>query len=142
MTNLSWREYMGRESRLISRRTVLRGLGVTMCLPLLEAMLPASAWAEGEKKKLQKGRPPVRMAVLYMPNGVNPNEWQPKGAGSDFELSSILAPLAPLKSEVLVLTELMNRFSIEGDGHYVKMAPFLTGTAITKTTGSNLRVGG
>src|SRR5260221_11274326 len=132
---------MGRESRPISRRTVLRGIGVTMCLPLLEAMRPAAAWAEGAQKT-SKGKPPVRMAVLYMPNGVNPKEWQPKGVGSDFELSPVLAPLAGVKSEILVLTELMNKFSIEGDGHYVKMAPFLTGTPITKTTGSNLRVGG
>src|SRR5689334_21948147 len=108
---------MAGESRLISRRTMLRGLGVTMCLPLLEAMLPASSRAEGAKRPL-KGKPPVRMAVLYMPNGVNPKEWQPKGTGSDFDLSPILAPLASLKSEILVLTELMNKFSIEGDGHY------------------------
>jgi hypothetical protein len=77
-----------------------------------------------------------------MPNGVNPQAWTPQGSGGAFELSPILEPLAPLKRDVLVLTELMNKASIEGDGHYVKVAPFLTGTAITKTTGSDLRAGG
>src|SRR4051812_39825135 len=108
---------MAREA--ISRRTVLKGMGVTMFLPLLEAMDPLTAYGAAAKAKA-----PVRMAVLYMPNGVNPNAWLPKGAGSDFELSEILAPLAGHKSEILVLTELMNHQSIEGDGHYVKVAPF------------------
>ena len=82
------------------------------------------------------------MAVLYMPNGVNPHEWMPQGAGSDFILSPILSPLQNVKSDVLVFTELMNKQSNDGDGHYYKVAPFLTGTHITKTTGSNLRCGG
>lgn len=82
------------------------------------------------------------MAALYFPNGVNPDAWTPQGAGSDFALSPILAPLANVQSEILVLSQLMNKQSIEGDGHYVKVAPFLTGTHITKTTGSDLRCGG
>lgn len=126
-------------NRGISRRTVLRGLGVTMCLPLLESMQPAAAQAAG---KAGARKAPVRLAVLYMPNGVNPHHWQPTGIGSDFQLSEILAPLANVKSDLLVFTELMNKNSITGDGHYVKVAPFLTGTAVTKTTGSDLRCGG
>lgn len=131
---------MGRDAGTLSRRTVLKGLGVTVCLPLLEAMEPLAA-AAGEKGN-KKGRAPLRLAVLYMPNGVHPNAWTPQGQGADFELSPTLAPLASLKSEILVFTQLMNKRSIEGDGHYVKIAPFLTGTAITKTTGSDLRCGG
>ncbi len=111
-----------------------------MCLPLLEAMQPLTAY--GARAKGRQGKPPVRMAVLYMPNGVNPQAWTPTGAGADFALSPILAPLANVKPEILVLSELMNKQSIEGDGHYVKVAPFLTGTHITKTTGSDLRCGG
>ena len=64
------------------------------------------------------------------------------GRGRDFTLSPILSPLESVKSDMLVFTELMNKQSIDGDGHYVKVAPFLTGTHITKTTGSNLRCGG
>ena len=134
---------MGRESLLISRRTVLKGMGVSMCLPLLEAMKPIAAHAaEGKPGATGKNRPPVRMAVLYMPNGVNAKAWMPEGIGRDFKLSPILAPLANVQSELLVFTELMNKHSIQGDGHYVKVAPFLTGTAVTKTTGSDLRCGG
>src|SRR5207248_1766982 len=103
-----------------------------------EALDPIGAF--GSAPGVQK--PPVRMAVLYMPNGVNPNAWTPAGTGASFELSPILAPLAGVKSDLLVFSELMNRNSMDGDGHYAKVAPFLTGTHITKTTGSELRCGG
>jgi hypothetical protein len=123
----------------LSRRTVLRGLGVTMCLPLLEAMEARAAAAPPAAAADATAR---RMAVLYMPNGVNPHAWQPTGQGAQFALSEMLEPLARVKDKLLVLTELMNKHSIEGDGHYVKVAPFLTGTSITRTTGRDLRVGG
>ena len=120
----------------ISRRTMLRGAGVTMALPLLEAMLPGEGEAAPGKTS------PTRLAVLYMPNGVNPHHWTPKETGPDYALTELLAPLARVKGEVNVLTELMNHGSIEGDGHYYKVAPLLTGTTITKTTGKDLRCGG
>lgn len=129
----------------LSRRTVLKGLGVSMCLPWLEAVSRPALAATGAPAPgtigTTPGGAPIRMAAMYMPNGVNPKAWLPKGTGADFELSPILMPLANVKSDLLVLTELMNKASIEGDGHYVKVAPFLTGTAITKTTGSELRCG-
>ena len=129
---------MDRESLSVSRRAVLKGVGVTMCLPFLEAVGPLAAFGAGPAK----AKAPVRMAALYMPNGVNAKAWTPQGYGSNWELSPILQPLANVKSDILVLTEMMNKASIEGDGHYVKVAPFLTGTAVTKTTGSDLRSGG
>lgn len=127
----------------ISRRTILKGLGVSMCLPWLESVA-RPAWAEGKTEMAPNsaGGPPIRMAALYMPNGVNPKAWLPEGKDADWKLSPILEPLANVKSDILVLTELMNKASIQGDGHYVKVAPWLTGTAITKTTGSELRSGG
>ena len=119
----------------LSRRTLLKGIGATLCLPLLDAMRPLRALG-GETAK-----PPVRMAVLYMPNGVCPGAWSPTGAGREFELSPILEPLALHKGELLVLRELWNAASDTGDGHYVKTGGFLTGTTITRTTGSDLRSG-
>ncbi len=116
----------------ISRRTALKGLGATLCLPLLDAMRPLRA---------EVAKPPVRMAVLYMANGVCPGAWAPRGAGRDFELSPILEPLAPHRDDILVLRELWNAASDTGDGHYVKTGGFLTGTTITRTTGSDLRSG-
>jgi hypothetical protein len=120
----------------ISRRTMLKGMGAMLSLPWLEAMKPwRSLASEGARAY------PVRLAVLYMPNGVNPHEWTPKGAGSDFELSPILEPLRNVKDKILVLSQLMNAATDTGDGHYVKTAAFLTGTTITRTTGSDLRCG-
>jgi len=118
---------------------MLKGVGAMMGLPLLEAMSPLKSLAalSGARPK-----PPVRMAVLYMANGVNPLQWAPTGTGRDFQLSPILEPLANLKDEILVLSELWNAASNTGDGHYVKTGGFLTGTTITRTTGSAICSGG
>ncbi|MDB6020483.1 MAG: hypothetical protein JWQ04_340 [Pedosphaera sp.] len=115
---------------------MLKGVGAMLSLPLLEAMVPPRVLAGAARKS------PVRLAVLYMANGVNPHAWAPKGQGADFELSPTLQPLQKLKDEILVLTQLMNAHTDTGDGHYVKTAAFLTGTTITRTTGSDLRCGG
>src|SRR5690242_5126945 len=122
----------------ISRRTLLRGAaGAVMALPLLEAMTQAAPATAAAKQST-----PVRLGVIYMANGVNVDQWAPKGAGPNFELSPSLSPLAKHKQDLLVLTELMNAGSLGGDGHYVKSASWLTGTTITKTTGKDLRCGG
>jgi hypothetical protein len=120
----------------ISRRTMLKGVGAMLSLPWLEAMRPIRALGGNPTRKY-----PVRLGVLYMPNGVNPRAWTPKGLGSDFEVSPILEPLKNVKDRILVLTQLMNAGTDTGDGHYVKTAAFLTGTTITRTTGSDLRCG-
>jgi hypothetical protein len=125
----------------ISRRKMLKGLGVVMGLPLLEAMKPLAAFAGPTLASASK-KFPVRMAFLYMANGVNPHTWAPKGVGSDFELSEAMQPLASFQKDILVLQQLWNAGTNTGDGHYVKTAAWLTGTTITKTTGSNLRSGG
>jgi hypothetical protein len=82
------------------------------------------------------------MAVLYMPNGVNPHHWTPKETPEGLELPSVLQPLEPLKREILVLSHLTNAACHTGDGHYVKIGGFLTGTTITKTVGSDVRSNG
>lgn len=115
---------------------MLRGAGVALALPWLESALPKEARAGARQG------PPMRFGFLYFANGVHPGAWTPKGHGTEFALSEILEPLAPHRGDILVLSELMNRNSIEGDGHYVKVAPILCGTAITKTTGRDLRSGG
>ena len=117
----------------LTRRTMLKGIGATLALPWLEAMLPARAAAATQ---------PVRMAVLYMANGVHPDQWTPQGAGRDFQLSPTLAPLAGVKDELLVMDQLWNAASNTGDGHYVKTAGYLTSTTITRTSGENLNSNG
>ncbi len=126
----------------ISRRTMLQGTGAMLALPLLDAMKPlASAATPAGNAAAATAKHPVRMAVLYMANGVNPNHWTPKGAGADFELAEAMQPLEPLKKDILVLTQLWNAGSDTGDGHYVKTGGFLTGQTIQRTTGNNLRAG-
>ena len=75
----------------ISRRTVLRGLGTAVALPLLDAMAPARwpAAADGDSKPR-----PMRMAFVYVPNGMHMPDWTPAAEGADFELPYILEPLA------------------------------------------------
>src|SRR3954470_1165983 len=130
-------------SSKISRRAMLKGMGVAMSLPLLESIAPLRVFgAQGSGLAASAGKFPVRMAVLYMANGVNPKTWTPKGTGVEFELSPVLEPLSPFKNDILVMTELWNAATNTGDGHYVKTGGFLTGTTITRTTGSNLCSGG
>jgi hypothetical protein len=126
----------------ISRRTLLRGGGVALGLPWLEAMGPARALAANAKSELNKVRPPVRMAVLYMPNGVHPGMWTPEGEGRDFKLSPTLEPLAAFKDDIVVPTNLWNQASKGNEGHYVKVSGFLTCTTITKTQGVDLNCNG
>lgn len=121
----------------ISRRTLLRGSGVALGLPWLEAMTPGRAIAA-----TGKAAPPVRMAVLYMPNGVHPGMWTPEGEGRDFKLSPTLEPLADLKDDIIVATNLWNQASKGNEGHYVKVSGFLTCTTITKTQGVDLNCNG
>jgi hypothetical protein len=130
---------MSRKNRPITRRTVLRGAGAMIALPLLDAMRPAmAALAAATGDGAADGRPPVRMACLFWPNGCNPHAWTPKGRGKDFEFSPILKPLDRHKDDVLILTHLSNQGTFTGDGHYVKDAAWLTGTTIRRTTGSDL----
>jgi len=121
---------------LINRRTMLKGIGATLALPALDAMRPLMAQSKAG------GAFPVRMALLYMPNGVRQNRWTPEGSGSRFKLSPILSPLEAHREDLLVLTGLQNRASFSGDGHYVKTGGWLTGTTIAKTTGSDIDAGG
>ncbi len=81
---------------------------------------------------------PVRLAVLYMPNGVNTTAWAPEGTGRDFKLSPTLAPLNDFKDRIIVAQKLWNAASKDGDGHYVKEAAILTSTRISKTLGEDL----
>src|SRR5271165_602694 len=120
-------------TRPISRRTILQGAGVALGLPWLEAMAPTSALAFSRIPPS-----PVRMAMLYMPNGVNVNEWKPEGTGREFKLSPTLEPLKDVKDQIVVLSNLWNEAAKGGDGHYVKEAAILTCTTIKKTQGADL----
>ncbi len=131
---------MDRSIRPLSRRTFLRGAGVALALPWLEAMRPARVLQAADAAATPAD--PVRLAVLFMPNGVHPNMWTPEEEGRDFRLTPTLEPLAEFRDDLLVLTNLGHKACRTGDGHYVKTAGLLTGTTITKTVGENLNCNG
>jgi hypothetical protein len=118
-------------ARELTRRSFLRGAGVSLGLPLLEAMAFGAV----------KAAPPVRMSCMYFPNGMWEKDWNPAKTGADYELPFALQPLAPHKADVLVLTGLDKKHSHQGDGHYAKTANYLTGLPVFKTTGKDLSVG-
>jgi hypothetical protein len=113
---------------------------VALALPWLEAMAPARVLRAADGATAPAA--PVRLAVLFMPNGVHPGAWTPEGEGRGFRLSPILEPLADFRKDLLVLTNLGHKACRTGDGHYVKTAGLLTGTTITKTVGVDLNCNG
>lgn len=86
-------------SKSLSRRTVLRGVGVTVALPLLDAMVPALGMRARAAVK-----PAHRFQAFYVPNGMAMEYWSPKGEGRGFEISPILESLAPYRDQMLVLS--------------------------------------
>jgi hypothetical protein len=125
----------------MSRRTLLKGLGVSVALPWLEGMLPAVASAT----QAAPATPPRRLAFVYVPNGIHMREWTPSAEGADFTLTNILEPLAPFRNQLTVLTGLTcDKARPNGDGpgdHARAMAAFLTGCQARKTNGANIRAG-
>jgi hypothetical protein len=128
------------KNRHISRRTVLKGLGTAIALPMLEAMAPALALAGVAAKAA-----PRRMAFIYVPNGAHMQTWTPEAEGSNFQLPFSLEPLQPLQKDLLVLSGLtLDKARAHGDGggdHARAMSAFLTGRQPRKTHGADIRVG-
>jgi hypothetical protein len=119
----------------------LRGLGASLALPVLDAMADRSVCAGS----LRGGKPPLRMAFLYIPNGVHMADWTPRVEGAGFELPAILEPLKIVKEDLLVISGLtLNPARALGDGggdHARAMASFLTGRHPRKTGGADLCAG-
>ena len=116
----------------ISRRTVLRGLGTTIALPFLEAMVPALTAAAQTAAS-----PLTRFAVVFVPLGERPGYWTPSKAGRDFELTPILKPLEPFRDWMTIVSELCNPL----DGHAVSVAAWLSGSVPFRTIAENVRAG-
>ncbi len=118
---------------VLSRRTFLRGVGVTMALPWFESL---PAWGAEPSSALVTGGAaatlPKRFAVMFMGCGVNPNEWWAKGSGADMELSKTLAPLAPFKTKINVIDGLFNKLSVGQGIHPAQTGNLLTGVPFAK----------
>jgi hypothetical protein len=126
--------------KALPRRTFLRGMGVTMALPLLDAMVPAvSAFAK------TAASPVKRLGFIYIANGAAPGFWTPKGEGRDFAFSPVLAPLAPLREHVLIPSGLEHRMAEgygDGNGEHTRSTPaFLSGAHPKLTEGADVRAG-
>ncbi len=107
-------------TKTLPRRTVLRGLGATVALPLLDAMHPAFTL----RGRAAPG-PVARFQAFYVPNGMAIPYWKPKGEGTGYELSPILGPLASFKDQMIVLSGLNASWNYI---HAGASGSFLTGT--------------
>ncbi len=123
----------------LPRRTFLRGAGVALALPFLDAMTPAlSALANSAK-------PVMRLGFIYVPNGIQLANWIPKIEGTQFEIPSILGALAPFRSQLTIISGLSNvqaEMLNEGGGAHVRPAAvWLSGVRPKKTEGADVLLG-
>jgi hypothetical protein len=105
----------------LSRRTVLRGVGASVALPLLDAMIPAGT-ALAQTAAAAK----PRLAFIYFPHGAIMDQWTPAKEGRDFELSPILKPLEPFKSRLTIVSGLENRPGMSASVHGIVPGTWLT----------------
>ncbi len=128
-------------NKSLSRRTVLRGMGAALSLPFLDAMTPAF----GQASQSGKSKSPVRLAFIYVPNGIIMNAFTPTATGKDFEFTRVLKPLERFREDVFVLSGLRDQNGEAGpDGagdHARAGASYLTGVRAKKTAGADLRGG-
>ncbi len=140
----------------LSRRTLLRGSGAAIALPLLDAMLPAGrAFGQATTSTGTAGTPqagaasssgaagtPVRAGFIYFPHGATMSRWTPAGTGSDFELSEILTPLEAFKSKINVISDLSHPQAYGPGGatahHNRSSAVFLSGAMAQAGTEARL----
>jgi hypothetical protein len=125
----------------LSRRTMLRGLGVAIGLPVLDAMAPALAAPAARRA----GKAPMRLAFTYIPNGVTMKEWKPVATGADFEFTRILKPLESFRKDLYVISGLDcrngNSLGDGGGDHARAGASYLTGVHPKKTSGADIQAG-
>ena len=124
----------------LPRRTFLKGVGLSMGLPVLEAMQPATRLAAAANPSH-----PTRAAFVFFPNGAIMPAWTPSGEGTDYKLSETLRPLEKFKQQFNVITGLAQdngRAKGDGPGDHARCAStFLTGSHPYKTSGDNIKVG-
>ncbi len=116
----------------VSRRTALRGLGISLALPWLEGLAAGTAPSR---------RPPARLAFVYVPNGIHMPDWTPTTVGTDFRLPWILEPLADFRQDILVLSGLAAHRADGPSGNHARaMAAYLTGRR-PPDSGGEIRLG-
>jgi hypothetical protein len=118
----------------------------TLALPWLEAMSSPSPLIANVTGRMAVEKPPIRMAFLYVPNGMHMPDWIPQGRGDrEFEMQSIMKPIEEFREKMNIFSGLSLRGAQAlGDGggdHARSVASFLTGAHPKKTDGSDIRNG-
>lgn len=119
-----------------SRRTFLRGVGVTMALPWMESL---AVWGDEASKAKTASEAPVRLAVLFSGNGFHSKEWWAKGEGEQMELGQVLAPLTDFRKKTLFIRGLFNAEALKGNIHSSMTGNMLSGAPLT--AGGEIRSG-
>lgn len=114
----------------ISRRTVLRGVGAAVSLPLLDAMIPA-----GTALAQTAAAPTPRMGFIYFPHGAIMKSWTPATTGTDYQMSEILKPLEPYRSQMTIVTGLRNKGGESSDPHGIMAGTWLSAFGIKNREG-------
>ncbi|MDA0766981.1 MAG: DUF1552 domain-containing protein [Verrucomicrobia bacterium] len=137
---------MQSDFRSLNRRTFLRGLGTAMALPALESFRPLlAAGAKARAIGTTASGAPLRMAYLYIPNGVNTAAWRPDGSTDFSKLGETFAPLEAHRQDFQVFSGFEQKNATagpDGPGHHARgNATFLTGVRARKTAGSDIHLG-
>ena len=119
-----------------SRRTFLRGLGVTMALPWMESR---TVWGDEPQASQPASAAPVRLAVLFSGNGFHSKEWWAKGEGKSMELGQVLAPLTEFREKMLFIRGLFNAEALKGNIHSSQTGNLLSGAPLA--SGGEIRSG-
>ena len=111
----------------ISRRTMLRGLGVTMALPWMESV---RVWGDTKKMVKQASEAPTRMAILFAGCGFHTKEWWAKGEGKAMQLGKVLAPLNDYREKMVFIRGLYNKEALKGNIHSSQTGNLLSGAPL------------
>ncbi len=122
--------------RRLSRRMVLRGLGVSMALPWLESL---PVWGEQQGQSGSGNQAPLRFGVLFSGNGFHRDQWWAKGNGVEMETGKVLEPLTPLREKMLFIHGLYNAEALKGNIHSSQTGNLLSGAPLS--SGGEIRSG-
>jgi len=120
----------------LSRRTMLRGIGVSMALPWLESL---NVWGDIAHAGESSREAPIRLAVLFAGNGFHSKEWWAKGEGREMELGKVLTPLAAHREKLLFIRGLFNEQALKGNIHSSQTGNLLSGAPLA--SGGEIRSG-
>lgn len=123
-------------SHPFSRRTMLRGLGVSMALPWMESL---TVWGDEAKAKTSASEAPTRMAILFSGCGFHKTEWWAKGEGKSMELGKVLHPLNDFRDRLTFIRGLYNAEALKGNIHSSQTGNLLSGAPLS--AGGTIRSG-